>query len=58
MIMIDSEGKLHYQNLQNGDGCRLGDSWGGYEFIANCDEYGFNCDPTKEGEENEQMQVM
>lgn len=50
MIMIGTDGKLHYHNLQNGDGCRLGETGGGYEFVINCDDYGYNCDPTKEGE--------
>ncbi len=50
MIMIGTDGQLHYHNLQNGDGCRLGGTGGGYEFVINCDDCGYNCDPTKEGE--------
>lgn len=42
MLTISKDGKLWYLNLQNGDGCVLGerreDSW--YEFVSNEDEYG------------------
>ena len=43
MLCIDN-GVLRYHNLQNGDGCRLGDTHGGYEFVDNTDEYGYNCE--------------
>jgi len=45
MLCIDETGKLRYMNLQNGDGCTLGDGRGGYEFIPNIDDHGFNADP-------------
>jgi len=35
-IWVDSEGTLHYQNLQNGDGCSYNsanDDLQGYEFV-------------------------
>lgn len=46
MLTIQN-GKLKYYNLQNGDGCTLGDTgmFGGYVFVDNVDEYGYNCDP-------------
>lgn len=44
MLTINDRGELHYQNLQNGDGCRTGNR-GGYEFVPNEDEYGYNSDP-------------
>ena len=40
------DGKLYYHNLQNGDGCSLGGpDIGGYEFVENVDDHGYNCDP-------------
>lgn len=45
MLTIDKHGMLHYQNLQNGDGCTLGGSAGGYRFIPNTDDYGYSFDP-------------
>ena len=40
------KGRLTYYNLQNGDGCTLGENeGGGYEFVDNVDEYGYNVDP-------------
>lgn len=46
MLTID-RGQLRYYNLQNGDGCTLGDTGmlGGYVFVDNTDEYGYNYDP-------------
>lgn len=46
MLTID-KGRLRYYNLQNGDGCTLGDTgmFGGYVFVDNVDEYGYNCVP-------------
>ena len=48
-LTIDDEGRLHYYNLQNGDGCTLGEEREHdecfYEFVANTDEYGYNADP-------------
>lgn len=41
-------GTLIYQHLQNGDGCTLGMNVGGYEFVDNADDYGYNCDPREE----------
>ena len=46
MLMI-WKGKLWYHNLQNGDGCRLGDDGEWYKFVDNVDEYGYNCGPRK-----------
>ena len=46
MLMI-WKGKLWYHNLQNGDGCRLGEESEWYSFVENADEYGYNCDPRK-----------
>ena len=46
MLMIWS-GKLWYHNLQNGDGCKLGEESEWYSFVENADEYGYNCDPRK-----------
>lgn len=40
-IWVDSDGTLHYQNLQNGDGCSYRshyDERQGYEFVPS--EYG------------------
>lgn len=41
-IWVDSNGTLHYQNLQNGDGCSSNshyDDKQGYEFVpCNCGE--------------------
>ena len=47
MLMI-WKGKLWYHNLQNGDGCRLGEESEWYSFVENADEYGYNCDPRKD----------
>lgn len=50
-LTIDDEGRLWYHNLQNGDGCILGEEREHdegecfYEFVANMDEYGYNYDP-------------
>lgn len=49
-LTINDKGELSYMNLQNGDGCRTGHDGGGYEFVPNQDEYGYNCDP-REGAE-------
>ena len=49
MLVIDNTGQLRYSNLQNGDGCRTGTDSGGYEFVPNVDEEGYNIDP-REGE--------
>ena len=46
MLMI-WKGKLWYHNLQNGDGCKLGEESEWYSFVENADEYGYNCDPRK-----------
>lgn len=45
-------GKLFYQNLQNGDGCVLTDEGcvGGYEFVDNADKYGHNIDPREKSQ--------
>ncbi len=53
MIHID-KGQLHYRNLQNGDGCVLTDHGcvGGYEFVDNTDDEGFNADPREEAEDD------
>lgn len=48
MIMIDERWRLHYTNLQNGDGCVLGERGCGYEFIPNMDDHAYNYDPRKE----------
>ena len=48
MLTITDDGELRYYNLQNGDGCRLGEDGGGYEFVPNEDRYGYNYDPRKE----------
>lgn len=45
-LTINDKGQLCYYNLQNGDGCRTGDDGGGYAFMPNQDENGFNADPT------------
>lgn len=45
MLTINDKGQLCYHNLQNGDGCRTGVDIGGYEFVPNEDDYGFNCVP-------------
>lgn len=45
MLTINEYGQLCYQNLQNGDGCRTGERMGGYEFVPNEDDHGYNCDP-------------
>ena len=47
MLFITNNGVLEYHNLQNGDGCRLGEdnSGCGYDFVSNVDEHGYNCDP-------------
>lgn len=44
MLAIGTDGQLHYMNLQNGDGCSAQRS-GGYEFVPNMDDHGFNADP-------------
>lgn len=46
-LTINDKGQLCYYNQQNGDGCRTGDNCGGYEFVPNQDEYGYNADPRK-----------
>lgn len=48
MLTITEDGKLHYCNLQNGDGCRLGEESEWYNFVPNEDDYGYNCDPRAE----------
>ena len=51
MLTIDKDGNLLYQNLQNGDGAKLGvDGWG-YSFVPNTDVYGYNCNPRELTEE-------
>lgn len=50
MLTITDANELVYHNLQNGDGCRTGDDCGGYEFVPNEDEYGYNADPREEGD--------
>ena len=50
-LTIDRRGRLHYYNLQNGDGCALGCEFGGYEFVPNEDNHGFNADPRQRAEE-------
>ena len=50
MLTITDANELSYQNLHNGDGCRTGDDCGGYEFVPNEDEHGYNADPRGEGE--------
>ena len=50
MLTITDANELCYHNLQNGDGCRTGDDCGGYEFVPNEDEYGYNADPREEGD--------
>ena len=45
MLTINDKGQLCYHNLHNGDGCRTGVDIGGYEFVPNEDDYGFNCVP-------------
>lgn len=52
MLTITADGELAYLNLQNGDGCRTGGDSGGYEFVPNEDDYGYNIDPRK-GESDE-----
>ena len=51
-LTIDEHGKLHYYNLQNGDGCTLGEKRMHdecfYEFVPNTDEYGYNYDPRED----------
>ena len=51
MLTITEANELFYHNLQNGDGCRTGDDCGGYEFVPNEDEYGYNADPREEGDD-------
>lgn len=50
-LTIDNKGRLRYYNLQNGDGCTLGEKREHdgcfYEFVSNEDEYGYNYDPRK-----------
>lgn len=51
-LVIDNYGRLHYMNLQNGDGCYIGGDMnpvGGYDFMPNVDDAGFSYDPL-EGE--------
>lgn len=50
MLTITDANELSYHNLHNGDGCRTGDDCGGYEFVPNEDEHGYNADPREEGE--------
>ena len=52
MLTINGKGELCYQNLQNGDGCRSGNDNGGYAFVPNQDDYGYNCDPREEEQNN------
>lgn len=51
-LTIDDEGRLHYYNLQNGDGCTLGEKREHdecfYEFVVNEDDYGYNYDPREQ----------
>lgn len=47
-LTINEQGQLCYFNLQNGDGCRTGCDGGGYEFVPNQDDHGYNCDPREE----------
>lgn len=47
MLTINAEGQLCYRNLQNGDGCRTGETGGGYEFVSNEDDHGYNCVPVR-----------
>lgn len=56
MLMIE-DGKLCYYNLQNGEGCRLGEDSEWYKFVDNTDEYGYNCDPRNESEARYGVQV-
>jgi hypothetical protein len=64
-LTIDEDGRLHYYNLQNGDGCTLGEEREHdecfYEFVSNVDEYGYNCDPrqadTPQNERSEFVKV-
>lgn len=50
MLTINEDGQLAYLNLQNGDGCRAGEPYGGYEFVPNEDVYGYNIDLRKGGD--------
>lgn len=51
-LTIGGDGRLHYLNLHNGDGCTTGEHGEGYgyEFVPNTDDNGFNFDP-REGKE-------
>ena len=51
MLIITEDNKLHYQNLQNGDGCELGRKSEWYNFVPNTDDHGYNYDPTKTDKE-------
>lgn len=55
MLTIDEDGRLRYHNLQNGDGCVLGEPRSDdelfYEFVSNVDDFGYNYDPRSEVEE-------
>ena len=44
-MLVIKDGQLRYRNLQNGDGCTLGNSGGGYEFVDNADDEGYNANP-------------
>ena len=62
-LTIDEDGRLHYYNLQNGDGCTLGEEREHdecfYEFVSNVDEYGYNCDPRQaDTPQNERSRTM
>lgn len=48
-LTVDQAGNIHYSNLQNGDGCRTGRTGGGYEFVPNEDDMGYNIDPREDG---------
>lgn len=48
-LTVDQVGNIHYHNLQNGDGCRTGRTGGGYEFVPNEDDMGYNIDPREDG---------
>lgn len=47
-LTVDKNGNVHYQNLQNGDGCRTGLSACGYEFVPNEDEMGYPVNPMED----------
>ena len=56
MLMINERGQLFYHNLQNGEGCWIGnddfeDDGSGFAFVINEDENGYACDPRENPEE-------